>query len=1290
MRKPSLRLVLATSIATLAATAGPAAQWHVPADFAGIQLALNHCTNGDLILVDPGVYYENIDFRGKAVTLSSTNPLDLAVVSSTVIHGSGQGSVVTFAHAEGSNSMLTGFTITGGAGSTNSDFGTNVFWGAGIYCYHSSPTVSGNLITANTAPDDSSGHVGYGGGIGCVYSGAIVSRNRIYANTGSGGGGIMSFAGQPGIVNNLIFSNAASFGGGVALISGGQLLNNTVAGNSAQFAGNLYLSSDASGPCRVTDNIICTATNGGGIYLDSSGTYTPFTFNDVWGNTGENYYYGDDKTGVDGNISANPAFADEQDADYHLLDTSPCINAGTPSFPQAVGELDVYGGVRRFAGQIDIGACEYSDHFRPIADAGPDRRLTVTALPAWVNLDGSASTDPNGAALSYHWREVSGPAGLFQNPEVAQPTFQATALGSYVFELAVHNGAYTSFVDRVQIALTNAPPIADAGADQIYTNQQGVTFVTLDGSRSSDPEHVALSYHWVQLSGWKVVLQDAGTAQPTFAVYWPGIYRFQLVVNDGLQHSQPSVVTIAIGVHQAPVAVAGPARYVSRESVTLDGSGSYEPDGFGSLNYRWSQVSGPPLSLTGVDTPTPVVSGFVPRNTNQTCVFRLVVDDGLLASQPSTVSVTVVRSYRTNTLFQVNPPFDSAKPTILAFGGGNCSDGGGMTFGGVWEQQANWITVNTYTGPYTAYADMLAVYLSSICPDYRQPIQTIGFSTGNLPAMDVAWYMNTTYADARYAINRVSLLDAVCSNPITSVKRFNANPIAGEQCWIDNYISNDPQYSSASVVPATINVVCLPSRYHGYPVDRYSSSSLQFTNGGLTAFAYLSVIGDGKHYQLNTASNKYYFKINAAEAIAQFNATNYPGKILAPVQLTGPADGEILSTNGVTLGCQPVENAVRYQLLWGFSPDRVMDYTVLSDSTNPPQQTITALPQEHTWWTVRAYDQFGSTIYADPRQIQLPPNHPPLADAGPSQVLIVGPDGLAAVTLDGSRSSDPDGNALSYLWAWVAGNAGRLTNGVSPTITLPVGVHTVQLTVNDGAVASPPATVQITVLGAQGVLSNVLAELIDLRHKPHAPHMGENLDEAIHWLQASLRPELWLDQTHIGRCAGDPVFRDHAKAVHALDMPDHLRPPRHMDRQWRDFIRRIVESDGLLAATAIHDAAAAGVNSNRLVTARCHLRMGDEAASKQRFEAAIVHYGNAWRESSRLMVRIAGRINSHGRLLVEFVSLPGEACVLETSTDLIHWSKAGLALTGVDGTGHFDTPQDRPARMRFYRVRTLP
>jgi PKD repeat protein len=92
------------------------------------------------------------------------------------------------------------------------------------------------------------------------------------------------------------------------------------------------------------------------------------------------------------------------------------------------------------------------------------------------------------------------------------------------------------------------------------------------------------------------------------------------------------------------------------------------------------------------------------------------------------------------------------------------------------------------------------------------------------------------------------------------------------------------------------------------------------------------------------------------------------------------------------------------------------------------------------------------------------PNHPPVADAGPNQTVTLGSGGTADVKLDGSGSSDPDGDALTYTWT--GGFQGGSASGVSPTVTFTAaGTHTVTLTVDDG-LATDTDTVRITVRAA--------------------------------------------------------------------------------------------------------------------------------------------------------------------------------------------------------------------------------
>jgi len=86
---------------------------------------------------------------------------------------------------------------------------------------------------------------------------------------------------------------------------------------------------------------------------------------------------------------------------------------------------------------------------------------------------------------------------------------------------------------------------------------------------------------------------------------------------------------------------------------------------------------------TGTITPKPLV--LLPKKARSKVCIPLVVSDGNLIHPPSNVTVTIVPNFASNVLVLNNPPSNPARPTIVAFGGGNCSTGSGITFGGVME-----------------------------------------------------------------------------------------------------------------------------------------------------------------------------------------------------------------------------------------------------------------------------------------------------------------------------------------------------------------------------------------------------------------------------------------------------------------------------------------------------------------------------------------------------------------------------------------------------------------------------
>jgi hypothetical protein len=389
-----MKRIIVTILIWMMAASSSATIINIPADWPTIQQGINATVPGDTVLVQPGTYYENINFSGRNIVLGSLylTSGDESYISSTIICGH---TGVTVIFDSGSYySKLTGFTVTAhppgpiqGITCFNSrptiyrniiinyDILPSGYNGAAIYCSNDArPIISHNIIENNCAR--------LGGAIYCRDSNPLIYGNVIVDNVANGGGGIFSSYSQSLIIGNFISGNLSNEGGGIELYgdSGSVIINNLIHNNTAGLGGGIILGRRSSFPI-IKNNIIAgnyAGHQGGGIYIGSHCHHLFIENNTIfnnyadtgggiaywnyyisliknmilWGNSAiegpEIYTYHSGHIAVkfsdieggwpgEGNIDVDPLFRDPDNGDFHLMsiacgDTldSPCIDAGDP------------------------------------------------------------------------------------------------------------------------------------------------------------------------------------------------------------------------------------------------------------------------------------------------------------------------------------------------------------------------------------------------------------------------------------------------------------------------------------------------------------------------------------------------------------------------------------------------------------------------------------------------------------------------------------------------------------------------------------------------------------------------------------------------------------------------------------------------------------------------------------------------------------------------------------------------------------------------------------------------
>jgi predicted outer membrane repeat protein len=346
-------------------------------DYTTIGAAINASTEGDTILVAPGVYSgdgnRNLDFEGVNITLRAASARE-----STVIDCGGEGRAFHFHSGETAASVVEGFIIRNGtaaqggaircegAGPTldGITFRSNITTreGGAVFCKESSLTMTNVVFTGNAIAGD---NVRSGGAIFCDHSSLVIESGVFRENESAGSGGAIggifssldlsdvtfignhaSFAGgailladadwareQTSITGAVFLANSAYLGGAISLSGSSPYIARATLARNVGIQGGGFFCQYGSRP-SINRTIIAFSTGGGALVCYDDADEPSTTRSCIFGNAG-----GDDLCGnASENLFTDPLFCDVNEDDVSLCENSQCL-AGNNSWGVQIGAL---------------------------------------------------------------------------------------------------------------------------------------------------------------------------------------------------------------------------------------------------------------------------------------------------------------------------------------------------------------------------------------------------------------------------------------------------------------------------------------------------------------------------------------------------------------------------------------------------------------------------------------------------------------------------------------------------------------------------------------------------------------------------------------------------------------------------------------------------------------------------------------------------------------------------------------------------------------------------------------
>ncbi len=722
-------------------------------------------------------------------------------------------------------------------------------------------------------------------------------------------------------------------------------------------------------------------------------------------------------------------------------------------------------------GQADSAPATVNLTITPVNDAPTADTQAVTTDEDTAKAISVSAGDVDGDSLTYSL--AASPAHGVLTGALPNVTYTPAAdyNGSDSFTFKVNDGTVDSNIATASLtvrAVNDAPVAAD---QSVTTDQDTARSITLT---ATDVEGDALTFRIVTSPTHGVLVGSAPDVTYQPASGYTGADSFTFKANDGQADSNEATVRLTVNrVNHPPVARPGPDQTVecagAGTPVMLDGSGSSDPDG-DPLTFAWRGTA-----LTGTVTEARPTLTLSPG----TYIFTLTVNDGNVDSAPADVHITVADTTPPTVTIpadiQVSAALGACSATASA-GSATATDacagsitpvgarGDGKALLDPWPVGK---TTVTWTATDTAGNHASGVQTVTVTDNEKPTVTCPGDLGGTAPASAGSMTLDpgtatasdncsgVTVAGSRsdgkalaepYPVGATTIAwtatdasgnTATCAQIVTVIAA-NRAPVASDQA-----VTTDEDTASAVLLAAsdpdgdslTFAVVAGPQ--HGGLTG--NAPNLTYTPAanyhGADSFTFKANDGalDSNIATVAIMVNP----VNDAPAAADQSVTTDEDTARSILLIATDIEGDALTYHVVA--------APAHGTLTGTAPD--LTYTPAANFNGTDS------------FTFQANDGSADSNVATVSIGVNPVNDPPVANAGPDQAKEAA-GSITPVTLDGSASSDPDGDLLTYTWNE---GANLLGSGVAPTVNLALGIHTITLTVADPNGASSADTVVIAV-----------------------------------------------------------------------------------------------------------------------------------------------------------------------------------------------------------------------------------